>query len=466
MLEEIPEKMISRQMNDTRYISKFICSLLSNIVRSDEKDDGVNSKNLIPVNGKITSKLKNDWGLNNIWNDLILNRFERMNRLTNSQGFTSWNEKHQKFLPTVPLELSKNFQKKRIDHRHHAMDALVVACTTRDHVNLLNNLSAKSEKTRYDLQHKLRQSEKWVDRQGNERTKFTEFIKPWETFSADTKTKLEKIIISFKQNTRVINKAVNKYWAYKDENGNPTEKKNLIRQKGVNWAIRKPLHKGTIAGKVELSRISLTRGKSLTATRKFIDISFNHKKIESITDLGVQRILKKHLSTKGNNPELAFSPEGIEDMNTNIKTYNNGKNHQPIYKARIFELGKKFKLGENGVNKVKFAEAAKGTNLFFAIYWNDTKEKRVFDTIPLNEIVAHQKHEANLPKDERTSIPIKAALGRFLFSLSPGDLVYVPLEEESENPLSVNFEALAQSKLREFIKWLVLLKKNVTYSNV
>jgi len=442
LLEDIPEKMIERQINDTRYISKFVSNLLSNIVRSKENDEGINSKNLVPINGKITSRLKRDWGLNAVWNELILPRFERMNALTKSQDFTTWNEKYQKFLPTVPLELSKNFQKKRIDHRHHAMDALVVACATRSHVNLLNNQSAKSEKSRYDLQHKLRKVEKWVDNNGKERFRFTEFIKPWQSFTSDAKNELQKVIISFKQNTRVINKAVNKYWAYKDEKGNPTEKKNLLTQKGTNWAIRKPLHKETVAGKVEINRLKIPKGKILSATRKPVDSSFNLKKIKSITDESIQTILINYLGSKDNSPELAFSPEGLEDLNRNIELYNNGKYHKPIYSVRIFELGSKFQLGEEGINKKKYVEAAKGTNLFFAIYWNEEKKKREFDTIPFNEVIAHQKQEAHLPKDKRTIIPIKAEKGEFLFFLSPNDLVYVPTEEEVERSQKLDLNDL------------------------
>src|SRR5690606_8098247 len=60
LLEEIPEKMIERQLNDTRYISKFVSNLLSNIVRADKNDEGINSKNITPGNGKITGILKQD----------------------------------------------------------------------------------------------------------------------------------------------------------------------------------------------------------------------------------------------------------------------------------------------------------------------------------------------------------------------------------------------------------------------
>jgi CRISPR-associated endonuclease Csn1 len=31
--------------------------------------------------------------------------------------------------------------------------------------------------------------------------------------------------------------------------------------------------------------------------------------------------------------ELAFSPDGIDEMNRNIKELNDGKEHQPIYKV-------------------------------------------------------------------------------------------------------------------------------------
>jgi CRISPR-associated endonuclease Csn1 len=454
LIEEIPEKMIHRQLNDTRYISKFISSVLSNIVRAEKDDDGLNSKNISPGNGKITSQLKQDWGLNDVWNDLILPRFERMNEITKTSVFTAYSKVHQKYLPTVPLEFSKGFQKKRIDHRHHAMDALIIACATRDHVNLLNNQHSNSNEKRYDLQRKLRRFEKakYFSKSENrsiERDVPKEFLKPWATFTSNAKAQLETMIVSFKQNLRVINKATNRYESYKDENGNlrmgkdGKPKKDIIPQtKGDNWAIRKSLHKDTISGKVDLPRVKVAKGKILSATRKSIDPSFNNSIIESITDTGIQKILKNFLASKGGNPELAFSPEGLEDMNKNIEKYNEGKPHKPIYKARVFEPGSKFPLGQKGNKKDKYAEADRGTNLFFAVYWDDEKKKRNYETIPLNEVIEHQKWQATLTKLEREQtpiIPVKAENGSFLFSLSPNDLVYVPdivedLESEKAKP--------------------------------
>lgn len=443
LMEEIPEKMIERQMNDTRYISKFISGVLSNLVRAEVNDDGVNSKNIIPGNGKVTTELKHDWGLNDVWNELILSRFERMNKLTNSTHFTVWNENHQKFLPTIPLELSKGFSKKRIDHRHHAMDALVIACATRDHVNLLNNQSAKSELKRYDLQNKLRLKEAYFNEKENKQKEtFKAFVKPWETFTKDARDALEGIVVSFKQNLRVINKATNKYEKWVEKDG--TKIKELLEQRGTNWAIRKQMHKDTVSGKVDLNWVKVPKGKILTATRKSIDASFDIKTIESITDTGIQKILKNCLAAKSNYPELAFSPEGLEDLNKNIEQYNDGKAHQPIYKARIFESGSKFVLGETGNKKAKYVEAAKGTNLFFAVYQNK-EGKRSFETIPLNEVIERQKQGLSpVASDSRGNI--------LLFYLSPNDLVYVPSEDIRESMNSFDSTTLTKEQKRSIYK--------------
>ncbi len=447
LMEEIPEKMIERQINDTRHISKYISNVLSNIVRAESNDDGINSKNVIQCNGKITTELKHDWGLNDIWNELILPRFERLNRLNNVTHFTAWNEKHQKFLPTVPVELSKNFSAKRVDHRHHAMDALVIACATRDHINLLNNQYAKSSK-RYDLNRKLRNFAKVVYTHPQTGEKIEkdvpkDFIKPWKCFTTDGRTALENIIVGFKQNIRVINKATNQYQKWIDNNGVTT--KELVQQKGINWAIRKSMHKETVSGKVYLKRIKIPKDKILTATRKSLDTSFNLQAIEYITDTGIQKILRNYLAAKDNNPEVAFSPEGIDSMNKDIEKFNDSKKHQPILKVRVFEVGNKFPLGQSGNKKSKYVEAAKGTNLFFAVYVDENK-KRNYETIPLNIVIERQKQGLNeVPLENDKS-------DKLLFYLSPNDLIYVPSEDEKQNVNGIDLRNISSKQIQKIYK--------------
>ena len=271
-----------------------------------------------------------------------------------------------------------------------------------------------------------------------------------------------------------------------DSAGNPV--KGLTTQKSNPdwWAVRKPLHKDTVFAKVALRKIKDVRlgvalqnsdlivGKELRdeikrllelgydekrikkyfsegenkdiwaefnpakvkvyyftddtfAVRKPLDDSFDEKKIKTaVTDTGIRKILLAHLAENQNDPKLAFDPDGIERLNADIVRLNRGRKHQPIYKVRVYEHASKFAIGATGNKKDKYVEAAKGTNLYFAVY-ADKDGCRTFDTIPLNEVIDRMKN--GLPP-----VPEKNAAGdKFLFYLSPNDLVYVPSEEEILN---------------------------------
>ena len=424
LLEEISEKMVARQMNDTRYISKFISEILSKIVRSDKQDEGVHSKNVILCTGKITSILRQDWGLNDVWDNLILPRFERMNNLLQKEKFTIYSIEKQKKIPVVPInDQFKSFQKKRIDHRHHALDAIIIACVTGEHINYINNQHAlekgKDKKEKQKEHDKLREKlciKKY--NKGSEENYSWIFKKPWNTFTQEVRAVLEGIVVSFKQNLRVINKATNYYERWVEENGKYIKK--MVKQEGTNWAIRKPLHEETISGKIYLDREKITKNDILTATRKTVDSSFNEERIKKITDTGIQKILLNYLEYKGS-PEIAFSPEGLEELNKNLSIYNDGKPHKPIYKVRIYEKGSgRFALGEKGRKYKKYVQGA--PNLYFGIYQG--ANKRSFVTIPLNEVIERQKQgRPSIPEYNEKGDPL-------LFSLSPNDLVYVPIKGE------------------------------------
>lgn len=514
LMEDIPDGFIERQLNDSRYISKVVKGLLSNIVRekqeNGEYEQEAVSKKLISCNGSVTDRLKKDWGMNDVWNSIILPRFQRLNQLTGKGCFTTLNrEGHE--IPNMPFELQKGFNKKRIDHRHHAMDAIVIACATRDHVNLLSNEAAHSKHNanRYQLQRKLRRFEIIVIN-GKEREVAQEFLKPWNTFTTDVRMILSSIIVSFKQNLRVINKTTN-HCQHFDENGNNSIQK---QHKGDSWAVRKPMHKETVFGEINLRKKKtvslkesiekidrivckefkyklkelLSKGYDVKdikkymednkdvwsdinpakieiyyftkeekkrngepkeryfATRKSLDTSFDQKRIkEKIADTGIQKILLAHLASKDNNPEQAFSPDGIDEMNRKIVELNDGKFHQPIQKVRVYEKAEKFSIGQTGNKSKKFVEAAQGTNLFFAFFGTEKENKdsgkmettRSYLIIPLNIMIECQKkygaqwynHIESFLKDK----DMVSAEAKLLFILSPNDLVYLPTKEEITN---------------------------------
>ena len=519
LMEDIPEAFVQRQLNDSRYISKVVKSLLSNIVRQEDEQEST-SKNVIASNGGITSILKQNWGLNDVWNEIITPRFQRLNDLTKSSNFGQNTNKDGKkiFHVQVPLELQKGFNKKRIDHRHHALDAIVIACASRNHIAYLHNESALGKKTkeqkenvRYDLKHKLcfkkynddaKQNYKWI------------FHKPWVNFTQDASSALNEIVVSFKKNNRVINKTSNLYQIWKkDGNGKPIEKEFVRQSKGETWAIRKSMHKATVSGIVQLrqikeqvqlsaaidkyemivdkvikaevkklieqntdtkkiqkylkdkgiSKIDIYHFSENVASRVKIDESFDSKKIKSITDSGIQKIMIAHLFTFNENidgktvehPELAFSSDGIDELNKNIFSLNGNKFHQAIYKVRTFEpKGNKFNIGSTGNKKDKFVEADGGTNLFFAIY-ADAQNNRSYASTPLNVVIENQKQGAiENKKPEFCSVPERNEIGdSLLFHLSPNDLVYVPTDEERLNMNLVNFLRLTKDQIQRIYKF-------------
>jgi CRISPR-associated endonuclease Csn1 len=85
--EELPQDFASRQLNDTRFASRQAVAFLKRLW----PDLGVDAPVTVQVvTGRVTAQLRRLWGLNSI--------------------------------------LSDDGAKTRADHRHHAIDALVVAC--------------------------------------------------------------------------------------------------------------------------------------------------------------------------------------------------------------------------------------------------------------------------------------------------------------------------------------------------
>lgn len=453
LAKEVPDGFIARQLNDTRYISKKIMSLLDPVVR-EEGETAMISKNIIPTIGAINASLRQEWGLSQVWKDLMTPRFQRMQE-KDPTGMWYYKDAEGK----VHLR-QDNVDIKRLDHRHHAIDALVAACVTRNHVNYLNALN--NETIRRDLEGKLLD----LTKTRRERS----FLKPWPNFTAEAKKMTECIIASFKSDNKIITKAQNYYQKYAQINGE--WKKRWVKQENHPdyWAVRQSLHKETVSGQVTLREYTsvtlsnlmgepdkianpeirkkvkaahalfngdikkirqhfkdnpiildgievvktekITFNNQYVATRKPITQDLTLKQLDQITDSGLRKELKAHLEKMDNKPELAFSPEGMEIFNKDRK--------MPVYKVRIYEdKGKKFPVGENGNKGLKFVEANKGTNLVFVIYKNEKTGEHLtndLSSIGFNEVVERTK--LNLPLADNQE-------GFNTIILSPNDIVSI-----------------------------------------
>lgn len=120
----IPEGFVERDLRDTQYIAKKAREILLEYVRV-----------VVSTTGAITDRLREEWGLVNVMKELNMPKFEAaglVETITSSDG--------------KDIRKIKDWTK-RNDHRHHAMDAITIAFTKLAHIQYLNNLNAKSDKS-------------------------------------------------------------------------------------------------------------------------------------------------------------------------------------------------------------------------------------------------------------------------------------------------------------------------------
>ncbi|MDD5149523.1 MAG: HNH endonuclease domain-containing protein [Flavobacterium sp.] len=590
--KDIPKGFTSSQLNNTRHIARKAMELLSHIVREPGEIE-FRSRNVLPVTGSVTIELKRAWKLEEVWRELVAPRFIRMNELTQSNLFGDWqiSKTGQKYfdcnLDESIREKDESYDIKRIDHRHHALDALIVALCTEEHVNYINNINADAksdnfgkqkqiEKYRQTLKRKIKFTKRDDEKDennwyymlpgeirqmgaGNSRrdsvVEMSYQYKDFDSFGQDYKkmilTTLQDTIVTFKQNLRVINKTVNRY--NNTSNKNKFEKQNTDNGQKQNWSIRRSLGKATFYGKQMLEE------QDKITIRQTLDVTFNSDKIKTIADsVGrTKAILLNHLKQfdtiellfekavvhldsllekqefdaiveenefgfksmndfvdylRANNqkykksdysklnvfiekvterdfrnknpfkdeikehPEIAFTPEAIEEMNKpeHIRKLNDGKNHKPIQKVKIsrgFGNQRALSEDEESVKSKQYVVNDAGSNLYLGVYEGVAMDKngniiqdeygnnlieRKFKDIGLMELLETLKKDNtkrlnplanNIYDDKQNEYNWK-------FTLSPLDLVYVPTDEEIEISEKVNFENLTNEQADRIYKYV------------
>ena len=243
----------SRQLNDTRYISKEAKNYLSRIC-----------KNVIVSPGQATSNLRQKWGMNNILND--------------------------------------ENEKTREDHRHHAIDALVMACTKVSYVQEL------SKWNRYNRNSELKN-----------------FPLPWETFRKDAEVAVDKILVSHKKVSNAITVRTHKC----EKNG-----KSHIN---IGVAARGQLHKETVFGKRTFN------GEEAFHVRKAIESLTTEKQLEKVVDESIKLLIRKRIQelggfVKGNIPVNTFfvvDENGVKQPQIFLPNKNGAP--VPVLKVRMKE---------------------------------------------------------------------------------------------------------------------------------
>lgn len=477
---KIPDDPILRQIKDTQYI----------VVRTKEELNKIFGNDQVKTTtGGVTDYLRNHWGLTDKFKKLLIERYETLldNEKYLDEEFKNYQARKKekqveykkigKEFKDIVLEKDQYielFQKeyikiknnklivkdwsKRIDHRHHAIDALVVACTEPMHVKRLNDLNKELqdwldnhkkdilpdfEGTPSELLEEIMNlDESQRDKITQQLEKFTDIPTPWSGFDFDAEEAISKIIVSQKPKDKLL--------IQRGKDGKPQIK------------IRGQLHEGTLYGKTqnaECYRIPIEK----LAVKNFA----TEKTIAKIVNPHIKEVITEHL--KGyKSKEEAFSAEGIIELNKNLAP------HPPISRIKIFyqDPTKKKKSDDieeesdtlqrldriKAFNKSLFVKT--GDNYLFAVMEKEvfnkkTKEPtivRTYDIITLFDATNLLKTEFNKATDKNTvnkDLVFKQYFekkkdAKLIFTLKQGDVVYMPCKNEevildSESPLYESF---------------------------
>ena len=442
LAEKIPSSPVARQMKDTQYIS---------IAVKDELAKIVGSEHVKTTTGGITDYLRSQWGLKKLFMELTEERFKQMELWNlNEDGApkVSWIKKGYDETTQKSVYEIKGWTK-RFDHRHHAIDALVVALCNEKFIKRLNDLNkffqdelakhkdaipVTDEESLEEAFFKLSKESRNKIMQEIESSR--KFEAPFDNLVVEAKRYLESMIVSQKPKDKLSIK--------EDING----KRQL--------KIRAALHQETYYGK--------TDGRDT----KTISISaLKAKDIPQIIDTVLRNEIDAHRKNYESMKE-AFTGEGLITFNeTRFQTKNKSALKPPVYKVKVWYSNKE---KDTGSLQPLYGHSAKktvvtGDNYMFVVVEKD--DKRVFDIASLFDSVALAKDylkqgiidieviKKNICDDLCISNNSKVSKAvRVLFYLQQNDLVYMP--KEDDEILRFN-----ESELKE---WLLDMNHRVDFA--
>lgn len=490
---EVPEDFVERQLNDTRFIGKKLSELLTPVAK--------NEYGIIFTGGSITSELKNNWGLNKVWKEIILPRFERLEEITGKKDEYVIHENDEHGNPVIHLNVKENpkLDTKRIDHRHHALDALIIAATTREHIRYLNTLNAA------DTDDEIKKF-----KQSLVKGKIRDFKEPWNGFTKEAKEKLEELIVSFKINNKIVSQPKNRTAYFKIENGKiKREFKEQIEN--PKWmSVRKSLFKepqGIIYLKEIYEERNISKAIEIQIDRMLVQNTPGMKIASFVYDQEARKIIKDLID------RIGISVQDKSELLKEIKKYLkenplkdfSGREYANIQVATFVEYASKRvtldkSFDHKKIDKVPYAKTGKsilGKLLHEHLDSDEFKdEKGNIDSAkafsnegleilakkagrPITKVTIYERKDEsskfgkqyievdagsnvyfviyeNQKSKERTefaSIATHKAIEKFVkgepvaenkegynkIILSPGDLVYVPTKEQQESKVEIDW---------------------------
>lgn len=193
--KEIPEDPINRTLKETQYINKKLKEKLAELIGEQK---------IWITSGSVTDILRERWHLNKQLKELLRERFEKFNPGEQKEklNLTYWTKQYNsKTGEYEDVEVFEGYSKK-LDHRHHALDAIIIACTKQNHIQYINTLNAVNTADQQSDESRKKKYE-WLKKNICENNSSKKFIMPWNNFIVDIKKAMNEIVVSHK-NTRLL----------------------------------------------------------------------------------------------------------------------------------------------------------------------------------------------------------------------------------------------------------------------
>lgn len=394
---DIQDEPLTRDLGLTQYINRKAYELLGTITHR-----------VVPTTGSITSRLRDDWQLVDVLQELVWDKYDKLELID------TYEDKDGK---TV-RKINEDAWTKRTDHRNHAMDAITVAFTKPAFINYLNSLNAEGEKREQLM--KMRQKNLHRDKQGNWR--FNEPM-PLGELRAEVKQQLERINVYQKPAINAVTPNLNISKSKKKKEGN--------RQ--IQLTPRGKLHDDNPYGSI------MENGVMVFTKRVEVNESLN---VNDVVDKGVQRILQERLREYGNKPKEAFSnleenpiwfnrEKGIRIKRVIVRT--KLKDARAIHKKH----NNKGELLLDKDGKVQSADYVRTNNNHHVAIYEDAQHE-------LHEVVVSffDAVDCVIQGNPVIDMTYNADKGwRFLFSLQQNDCFVFPDEATGFNPADIDLTA-------------------------
>ncbi len=334
------EDFVERQLCDTRYIAKAAGEYVRCLFDFEERKRGA----VLGLKGQLTSELRWQWGLETILEEL--------------PDSPAWRENGHELRPG---------EKNRADHRHHAIDAVVIALTNRRRLHQLSD----------------------IVKRGGAKAHGEVLEDPWPNFREDVVQAIKKVNVSH----RVERKVAGKLHEETLYGPTPTPGEWVVRKPVISLSpneierIRDDKIREVVVAALKKGGIDFGRGKKPDA--KKMKTVLSNLKMPSEVRIKKVRIIKPELtiqSVRTSRPDEAFVKPGSTHHLCIFELHENGKSKREAVFVTMLEAMNRLKRGEPVVQRkhpqhpdAKFIMSLSSREMVLA-NWKDGERLLTFKT--------------------------------------------------------------------------------------